>query len=267
MWRCLTPLWAFYGFTICWAFNPTGGLWILYLLHAHWSLFDVGLAEAGFHMVSFFAEVPTGLFADRFGRRQSLAVGLIIHAITTVTTFLFAPNIRLLGFLSVSFGALAWSFIGGADRALLFGMVERQQGSGTFGRIYGRVLALNLAVRALATACGGILVLHLGWSMPYAIAAGTSLLGLAAVRSIPERPRGGVPGAPSASWSQMVQDLRGATRVVGTIPGLWLWVGFGAALATLVTINNLFAQSTLVLKGASVGTACAVFAPLPLHLL
>lgn len=247
---------AFYAFTVCWAFNPTSGLWILYLLHCHWSLFQVGLAESGFHLVSFLAEVPTGLFADRWGRRKSLAAGLSIQALTTATTFWLAPHSIALGTVSVACGALAWSFIGGADRALLFGIVSQDAQASTFGRVYGAVLAVHLAVSALATALGGWLVIQYGWSRPYEIAVASAVLGLTTIGLLPQ------PRAPKVSLSPVPfgHNVHQTFRIAQATPGLGVWIGFGALLATLITINNLYAQSTLVLKGASLPIASLLVA-------
>ncbi len=239
---------AFYLFTILWAFNPTGGLWILYLLHCHWTLFQVGLGEAGFHLVSFLFGMPTGLFADRWGRRKSLGVGLAVQALTTTSTLLWAPTSFILGFISISLGALAWSFIDGADRALLFSIVDDGDSS-TFGRVYGSILAVNLITRALATAMGGWMVAHRGWYMPYGATVLSSLLGLLAIKALPENRS--LSGDTVPSIRHMAQDLSRALGTVQKLPGLSLWVLLGSLLATMVTINNLYAQSTLALKGAS----------------
>lgn len=251
-------LYWFYIFTICWAFNPTSGLWILYLLHCHWTLFQVGLGEAGFHVVSFLSDVPTGLFADRWGRRKSLAFGLAVQALTTGATLLLAPRSVVLGLLSVSLGALAWSFIGGADRALLFGIVVQDDEGSAFGRAYGTTLAVNLAVRALATALGGWMVTRAGWYMPYGLAILTALLGLLVTRALPEGRATARDAKPS--FGHMAEDLRNALGSVQQRPGLPLWILLGAGLATMVTINNLYAQSTLVMKGAPLGIASLLVA-------
>lgn len=112
----LRPYLPYYVYTGLWSFNATSGLWILYLLHCHWTLFEVGLAESGFHIVSFLANVPTGAVTDRFGRRTSIAAGLGIGSVMPLATFLLAPVSVPWGILSISLGALSWTFIGGRMR-------------------------------------------------------------------------------------------------------------------------------------------------------
>ena len=185
------------------------------------------LAEAGFHVVSFLSDVPTGLFADRW---------LVIQALTTAATLVLAPTSFVLGFLSVSLGALAWSFTDFADRALLFGIVAEDGDASAFGRAYGMTLAVNLAVRALATAMGGWMVARAGWYMPYGVAVIAALLGIFVVRALPEsRP---VCDEDTRCFGRMAEDLRSAPRNVQKLSDLTFWVLLGAS--TTCTRNLLW---------------------------
>lgn len=251
------PLRAFALFTAAWSFNPTSGLWILYLLHCHWTLFEVGIGEGGFHLVMFVAQVPTGLFADRCGRRASLAAGLAIHVASSILLWLVAPHHLVLGLLTLAFSALSWSFIGGADQALLYGLVQREFGENAYGRIYGTCLSLHLVSGAVAIGLGGWMVFAWGWSGPFLVASGMGLLAMASLTAIPEHR---IPLEPVISWARLSNDLRLALTASGRVPGLRLLIACGAGMASLVTISNLYAQSTLVSKGASVRLAVTLIA-------
>ncbi len=102
------------------------------------------------------------------------------------------------------------------------------------------------------------MVAHVGWYMPYGLAVVSALLGVWVIRALPEsRP---MPDDATPSFGQMAENLRRALRHVRQLPGLVLWVILGAGLATMVTINNLYAQSTLVLKSASLEQASLLVA-------
>lgn len=241
--RTTKPLIAFYCFTGLWSFNATSGLWILYLIHCHWSLFQVGIAEAGFHLVSFVSELPTGAFADRFGRRRSLVIGLLIGSTTSAMTFALAPHFTALGMLSISLGALSWTFIGGADQALLYGLTGSQR---SYAQIYGRVAALSLSATALAIVAGGFLVSHGGWIWPYLLTVATNLLAVIPVLWIPKATSEGCD-----SQESVLKTIQQAGRVVSQDARLLLLAAVGAVVSTLSTINNLYAQATLQHKGIS----------------
>ena len=59
------------------AFNALGNLsiagaaWVLLLVTQGYSLIQVGIAETVFHLVSITCEVPSGVFADVFGRKRA----------------------------------------------------------------------------------------------------------------------------------------------------------------------------------------------------
>lgn len=92
------------------------------------------------------------------------------------------------------------------------------------------------------------MVTRAGWYMPYGFAVLTALLGLLVTRALPESRPTSRDATPS--FGRMAEDLRNALKSVQQLSGLPLWLLLGAGLATMVTINNLYAQSTLVMKGA-----------------
>lgn len=240
---------TFYAISGLRRFQLTNALWILYLLHVGWSLWQVGLAEAGFHVVSLLSDLPTGAFADRYGRKLSMAVGLGIGAITTVSTFSLAPVSVWAGGASVALGALGWTFVGGADIALLNGiLVSAEPGEApAFSRAYSRFLQIGFISTGAASAVGGLMVSHYSWQWPF-VGTALSLLGaLLLLPSLPpERPTGRSLTMPQMATMAMV--LRHTAVTVKGQRFLGRLIVFGAVLATLVTINNLYAQSTLAAK-------------------
>lgn len=250
------PYLPYYLYTGLWSFNATSGLWILYLLHCHWTLFEVGLAESGFHIVSFLANVPTGAVADRFGRRTSIAAGLGIGSVMPLATFLLAPVSVPWGILSISLGALSWTFIGGADEALLYDLAKAEGQSGHYADIYGRAMGLSLSSQAAAIALGGLLAASGQWLWPYALTVATSFLALFAVGRLQPGTRILPAGAPrkhslTATMRQGLQLARSDRRIMGL-------VALGAVIDTIATTSSLYAQAMLKHKGAALILITAV---------
>lgn len=251
----------FYAFTALWYLRPTSALWILYLLHSGWSLWQVGLAEAGFHAVSLLSDLPTGAFADRYGRRLSLAVGLFVGAADPLAILLTAPWSVPLGTLSVALGALGYTFVGGADRALLYAIArDAPEGAAGYGRLYGRVVRVSYVAETVGAAAGGLLATRLGWAWPFALAALSQFGALLAVLALPAT-LGDRPAAASGRRPRpALALLADAVRTLRERPFLLRFVLFGGVLLTVTALTNLYAQSTFVLKGASVATATFVIA-------
>lgn len=239
---------SFYTLSGLRRFQLTNALWILYLLHVGWSLWQVGLAEAGFHLVSLLSDLPTGAFADRYGRRLSMAVGLSIGAVTTLSTYFLAPISPWAGGVSVALGALEWTFVGGADVALLNGILTSETNEPrSFSRGYSYFLQIGFISTAAASALGGVLVSHNSWEWPF---LGTALSLLAALLLVPNLPAehpvpGGLVRPAAGTLGVVLRQTAATVKRDGLLARL---IVFGAALATLVTINNLYAQSTLAAK-------------------
>ena len=256
----LKQLRAFYAFVALRWLRLSGALWILYLLHVGWSLWQVGVAEGVFHAVSFATQIPTGLFADRVGRCRSLQLGLLFGVLSPPLEYLLAPHGLVAGSAAMGLGSLGWSFIGGADQALLHDLSRRLPGGpNLFARLYGRMDAIALLSGALAAPVGGYLAVACGWAFPFfgqaLLTAGAFVPVLmlpGATRRFPGPADDGVPpvGPPPG--------LRAAWSVLRGRPGLFPLVLFGAMLGIVATSNHLYGQSTLTAKGASILAATSV---------
>ena len=105
-----------FGFSAC--LRIPDAVWVVLLVARGYSLWQVGLAEGIFHIVSILGEIPSGMAADLMGRRRSLmAAGLC----GVVSALLMAFSQGFFGVcLSMVFSALACNFISGSDEALLY---------------------------------------------------------------------------------------------------------------------------------------------------
>lgn len=63
-------------------------------------------------------EVPTGAFADRFGRRSSLVAGIAIRSMGLFWLFASADPLSL--FAGLVLTSLGGAFVSGADSALIY---------------------------------------------------------------------------------------------------------------------------------------------------
>ncbi len=252
---------AFYLFTGLRWFRLTGAIWMLYLLHVGWMLWQVGAAEGFFHVVGFLAAVPTGVYADRMGRRRSLVVGLIIAVIAGLAIYLTAPVSVLAGIGAMGLSSLSWSFIGGADQALLYDLTRsRPDARRAYRNVLARVNALSLLSGAAAAVAGGWLAVHWGWAWPYVLAAGAEALAIPCVLLLPEPRREPTPAAAFTAGGTWMDTLRTTKSAVRRLPGVLALVVFGAVLGVVATSNHLYAQTTLSVKGETIVAVTAIIA-------
>lgn len=137
---------------------------ILYLEHHGLSLREVLILKSLLCVFNLILEVPSGYFADLFGRRFSLILG---------SCFLFvAMGVYLLGtsfsdfVIAEALIAIGWSFISGADSALLYDSLIALGREDQYHKIESRMTASSSFSEALGGLIAGILS-ALSLSYPY----------------------------------------------------------------------------------------------------
>ena len=81
-----------YSFTSC--LRLTDAVWVALLAARGFTLAQIGLAEAVFHLTSLLCEVPSGVAADLLGRRLNLAVSAVFEIFSDVTMALSGRCMR-----------------------------------------------------------------------------------------------------------------------------------------------------------------------------
>ena len=104
---------------------------------------QIFLLQAWFVMWVFILEIPTGIVADKFGRKISLSLGCLFFA-ADLFVFGFSRSFPVF-FLSEFFGALGVALISGADTAFIYDSIKnkkegkkylsRYQAAGTLGMV------------------------------------------------------------------------------------------------------------------------------------
>lgn len=114
----------YYLFTFCSCLRITDAVWVVYLLSRGYSLWQVGLAETVFHIVSLCCEIPSGMVADLLGRRYSLVAAGVLSALSNLL-MMNAERGYLLVVAGMAFSALGVNFMSGTDSALLYDSLKQ----------------------------------------------------------------------------------------------------------------------------------------------
>ena len=85
-----------YLFTLVRQSHPHLAIWVVYLTEFRdLTLAQVGILEGFFWVAALLAEIPTGAFADRYGRRLTFAVGAAVEG-TGILVFALASGFAIL---------------------------------------------------------------------------------------------------------------------------------------------------------------------------
>lgn len=235
-WR-LVP---FIAFQLLTAGTFTSSIWVLWLLHRGFSLGQIGIAEACYHIAKVALEVPTGAFADTIGRKWSLVVSAVAVSIGTVLMW-WSPVFPLVMLALLVHGA-SGSFRYGADQAYLFDALRDQGRSHGFVRILANVLAASYFVAALISWAGAWLS-EWSYAWPFGLNIAAAIITGVLAALLPEPPR----NAGHRTVRAVFSTMRAGVRTVREQPLLLRLVLFAAFFFTANTLGNIYLQS--VLKG------------------
>lgn len=124
-------------------------LWVVFLQqHYGYSLTEVTLLDLPFWFGIFLFEIPTGIVADRYGRKLSMSLSAIIGS---AVWLVFAFSGEFLVMASAQFiGGLAVTFSSGADDALLYETMKVLGRADEYAKVAGRARAIRTASAMIA---------------------------------------------------------------------------------------------------------------------
>lgn len=91
----------------------------------------------------FLAEIPTGIFADKIGRKTSIIISLILQLISEIL-FLFAQNYTHFILISILAG-LGFAFQSGCMQAMIYDSLKEKDKEGDMKKVQGNIGAFSQA--------------------------------------------------------------------------------------------------------------------------
>ncbi|MBA3453497.1 MAG: MFS transporter, partial [Deltaproteobacteria bacterium] len=143
-------------------------IFMLFQVSRGLSFFESLVLGGIFSAVVIAVEVPTGVFADRIGRRRSMLLG----ALAMVASCLIAAQAHSFGAFAIAeaLGALSIALCSGADSAYLFDFLSEHDRAHEYGRRESTASAWHLMGSAVAFAGGGLLA-QIDLALPYLVTA------------------------------------------------------------------------------------------------
>ena len=156
------------------SFGLFAALWVIYLQEQRGlSLSQAALIDVTFFVAAAFGEVPTGIVADTFGRKTSLAIGTALMG-TSSLAWVFAPTLPLIMVAYICLG-IGFTFLSGAEDALFYESAQLAGRGGDYTRLVGRVGATMTGALALGSVASGLFA-SIALPLPFLIAASGYLI-------------------------------------------------------------------------------------------
>lgn len=134
-----------------------GAAWVLLLVSDGYSLVQIGFAETVFHIVSLIAEIPSGMFADVFGRKKSLILSCVMSILSAVVRG-FLPGFPCV-LISIAFSALSYNFISGSDSAIAYDSLVEEGQQDRYDKYISTQTAIYRISNGIATLFAGVAVI------------------------------------------------------------------------------------------------------------
>lgn len=156
-----------YSVLIAFGFGIFTAVWVIYLQRVrHLSLAEAALVDSSFYIAVLFMEIPTGIVADKFGRKTSIAIGVGLMTLGAVG-WTFAPTLPLILLSYMALGT-GYTFTSGATDAFFYESVQLAGRGDDYARLLGRTAALFPAGLAVGSVLGGLLA-SLDLVLPYLV--------------------------------------------------------------------------------------------------
>ena len=99
-------------------FRIAGASWVALLALRGFSLLQIGILESIFHIASSCFEIPSGVVADVFGRKRTLALSKLVSVLSCLAMIL-SDNFGTVAF-AIAFSAISYNLESGTIEALAY---------------------------------------------------------------------------------------------------------------------------------------------------
>jgi MFS family permease len=182
-------------------------IWVIYYQQRGLSLIEIGILESGTWIVSALAEIPTGALADHYGRRLCLAGGAVLMGVAVFVVTLPGPALSPLFIVGAILWPTAYTFINGADNALLYDSLVADGREPHFRRVLGQATAVQQATQGITGLIGAWLAtFDIGLCFTLTAIAGVLSAALALTLHEPPRETTGEPR--DSYWTTLQHGLR-----------------------------------------------------------
>lgn len=132
-------------------------LWIYFLLSGL-SLFEIGILYSIREVIIYVFEIPSGVIADRFGKKNELIACFIFYIISFIV-FFFAGNFYVFIIAMIFFG-FGEAFRSGTHKAMIMEFLDVNGVTDSKSRVYGLTRSYSNIGSAISSLVGIILVLY-----------------------------------------------------------------------------------------------------------
>jgi MFS family permease len=228
-------------------FGLLGAMWVIFLTQQRGlSLAQASLVDVMFFVAAAFGEVPTGIVADKFGRKTSLIAGSALLGVG-ILGWTFAPTLPLI-MLSYFGMGVGFTFLSGAEDALFYESIQLAGRGDDYTRLAGKAGAVMLGALAVGSAASGLLA-SINLVMPMLVCSLSLLVMLGIVLTLKEPQAEQSSGSARKSFGVILRQSLALMRARPMLLYPMIYVAL-VPIASFIT-ETLFLQPQAQLLGVS----------------
>lgn len=155
-----------YALTAVGYFRIAGASWVALLALRGFTLLQIGMLESIFHMVSFIFEIPSGMVADIFSRKKTLALSQLISLCSSLL-MMTSTNFATVA-IAIGFSAFSYNLASGTREALAYDSLKQTGNEEQYNTFASTEMMLYRITNSAATLLAGV-ALWLGFKKAYAV--------------------------------------------------------------------------------------------------
>lgn len=137
------------------AISFISAIYAIFLMSHGLNLFEIGLVNSVFFATLFISEIPTGIFADIFGRK---AACILSYFLWSISMFAYSLSDSFFGFAAAeAIGALGMTFFNGAFTAWLKDKLNHHGYDGPLKAVFSKESQIAQIAGGISALCGAYL--------------------------------------------------------------------------------------------------------------
>ena len=133
---------------------------IIYLLSLDMSLFYIGILYSIREITNYIFEIPSGIFADHYGKKTELALCFLLYIVSFVLFFIGGKFFVLC--IAMVFYGLGEAFRSGTHKAIIMSYLEEKNWFSLKSFVYGRTRSFSLIGSSISSFLSVVFLLSFG---------------------------------------------------------------------------------------------------------
>lgn len=138
-------------------------LWMIYLHGKGFTMSEISLFQIGLNISMFIFEMPSGIVADRFGRKTAMLLGSLFTIVYFIG-MLFANSVFSIFLFFVIYG-FGIALLSGTEQSLIYDELLYKRKRNLYHKIIAQYNFISISALAFSSFLGGVIAEHNNWDL------------------------------------------------------------------------------------------------------